>query len=149
MNRCKEYRSIKVQKSKISLLTSKVSYLICNICQFVLSSIQIILKYLAFIFEHDLNLKIYLVMNFIRQEGYWIWQRTLESLEFTAWYGNQPDNGGYNGGQNCLVLSHRFEFQWDDNSCVTKRSFICQKQQSMCTLRFDFLTSGRRWNPTQ
>ena len=78
-------------------------------------------------------------MNFICQEGKWTWQRTIDSFEFTAWYVNQPDNN--QGYQNCLMLSHSFGFQWDDNSCALKRSFICEKFQSMCISRFDFLTS--------
>ena len=78
-------------------------------------------------------------MNFICQEGKWTWQRTLDSFEFTAWYINQPDNN--QGYQNCLMLSHSFGFQWDDNSCALKRSFICEKFQSMCISRFNFLTS--------
>ena len=68
------------------------------------------------------------------QEGSWAWIRTGEPIEFSAWRQGQPDNGG-NDEENCLHIIFKWEYTWNDFSCINVLDYqgipnkpICQKR---------------------
>ena len=73
------------------------------------------------------------------QEGAWVWVRTGEPLDFSAWFPGQPDNGDepYNN-QHCAMyfvdyIKYGGTQIWNDLECFFANAFkyknrpICQK----------------------
>ena len=63
------------------------------------------------------------------QEGSWIWIRTGESLDFSAWNTGEPNNT-YNN-ENCLWLEkfeNNADFKWVDSRCFLNAKPICQRE---------------------
>ena len=51
---------------------------------------------------------------------------------FTKWMNaNQPNNGGTDGNQDCVII--REDGTWDDVDCATQRSYVCEKDEKSTT----------------
>ena len=66
------------------------------------------------------------------QEGSWVWIRTGEPIEFSAWRQGQPDNE--NDNENCLHSIFKWGYKWNDFPGVNVLDYdgnpnkpICQK----------------------
>ncbi|XP_048767074.1 lectin BRA-3-like [Ostrea edulis] len=57
-------------------------------------------------------------------EGQWSSITTGERVSYTNWSRNNPNN--YKGNQHCGTLNWGGNGRWDDNSCSTKLTFICE-----------------------
>ena len=64
------------------------------------------------------------------QEGGWVWVRTGEPLDFSAWGPGEPNN--LFDGEDCLHLEYNKNYKWNDYPCFTTSvnyawKPICQK----------------------
>ena len=57
------------------------------------------------------------------REGNWYWSNSLKPVNFTAWYGNEP-NGGIT--QNYAAMHYAFAYKWVDATETYKCYPICQ-----------------------
>lgn len=59
-------------------------------------------------------------------EGTFYWVQNGQEMTFDnfASLNNQPDNGG--GHENCVEMREKFNYQWNDESCLTNSFFICK-----------------------
>ena len=73
-------------------------------------------------------------------EGNWIWSTTSETLTYTAWGKDQPNNA--EGDQDCLVMQNNA--LWGDFQCDTTRPYVCQmgrRKYYVSTVPFLFILS--------
>ena len=58
----------------------------------------------------------------VLQEGQWRWERRADSVRFTAWYENQPDNHNHNGvTEDCMHMYNSKKSPqrlWNDHVCI-------------------------------
>eukprot|EP00105_Crassostrea_gigas_P010129 XP_011425305.1 PREDICTED: perlucin-like protein isoform X2 [Crassostrea gigas] len=60
-----------------------------------------------------------------RQEGHWLWTNSQQPVKFTDWAPNEPYQGV---GFECLTLTARQGFRWNDEDCNHKWGYICKKE---------------------
>ncbi|XP_025097819.1 perlucin-like protein [Pomacea canaliculata] len=58
-------------------------------------------------------------------EGFWIWTRSQEPIEFSDWHVGEPSLSFY--GENCLMLYRPLNYQWNDEKCNVATRFVCEK----------------------
>ena len=63
-------------------------------------------------------------------EGELVWMTSKKTLSqsFSNWYPGQP--GNHNHDESCICLSKSAPYKWEDISCETRRTYICETQQS-------------------
>jgi len=68
----------------------------------------------------------WLGLSDLGHEGRWIWQNSLEEVEFTNWAANSPVDSDFD--KNCVAMKTENDLQWSDESCTNsaKASPICQ-----------------------
>ena len=73
-------------------------------------------------------------------EGDWIWATNSETLTYTAWAFQQPNND--EGDQDCLAMQNNG--LWGDFQCDKPRPYVClRKKGKSYTLSFLFILSLR------
>ena len=64
------------------------------------------------------------------EEEAWVYLSTNQTISFTNWQGNQPDN--HNDGEDCVEfggwMNAEKEKLWNDLPCDNKEKFICEKK---------------------
>ncbi len=61
----------------------------------------------------------------LKQEGTYIWAETGETLAYSRWNGEQPNNL-IGGTEHCLEMRREYNYTWNDLSCDSNISFICE-----------------------
>ena len=65
-------------------------------------------------------------LNDIQFEGSFKWVSPNSTPLFTDWgHRNEPNNSF--GNEDCVVLSQRYKYEWNDRDCNTTAHFICGK----------------------
>ncbi|XP_034331490.2 perlucin [Magallana gigas] len=59
------------------------------------------------------------------EEGHWLWISSQQPVKFTDWAPNEPYQGV---GFECMTLTARQGFRWNDENCNHKWGFICKKE---------------------
>nr|XP_022293575.1 perlucin-like isoform X3 [Crassostrea virginica]XP_022294207.1 perlucin-like isoform X1 [Crassostrea virginica] len=86
--------------------------------------------------EENLFLKNFLVRNHTNvdiwiggtdafEEGHWLWINSQRPVTFTDWAPLEPYQGK---GFECMTLTGRQGFRWNDDDCSHKLGFICRKE---------------------
>ena len=70
------------------------------------------------------------------QEGSWVWIRTGEPISFSAWRQGQPDDGNALDNENCLHLISKWDYRWNDFSCVNDLDYQGIPNKPICQKRF-------------
>ena len=60
-------------------------------------------------------------------EGLFAWQPGNRNLVYSHWRIAEPNNGGGNIEEDCAVMEVDALGQWDDRSCATPYSFVCER----------------------
>eukprot|EP00090_Calanus_glacialis_P022791 TRINITY_DN35102_c0_g1_i1.p1 TRINITY_DN35102_c0_g1~~TRINITY_DN35102_c0_g1_i1.p1 ORF type:complete len:160 (+),score=38.34 TRINITY_DN35102_c0_g1_i1:1-480(+) len=60
----------------------------------------------------------------VAYEGRWIWPHKLETVDYAAWYGAEPNSGPTN---NYAIMNYGADFMWTDQTEVSTYYPICQK----------------------
>ena len=60
------------------------------------------------------------------EENTWVYLSTNESVSFTNWHKNQPDN--YNNNEHCVEIGSGTQHLWNDLVCESKHKFVCEKK---------------------
>ncbi|XP_013400862.1 uncharacterized protein LOC106166760 [Lingula anatina] len=64
----------------------------------------------------------------IDQEGSWQWTSGRDLSRYSNWMPGEPNNGGWLGGQDCVVMKRDEDWKWDDVHCsllMWHYNFIC------------------------
>ena len=61
-----------------------------------------------------------------QSEGLWTWGGT-EPLTFANWRAGEPNNGGGNGAENCMIIQSNQGGVWDDRACSEQHSYLCER----------------------
>ncbi|XP_052762406.1 asialoglycoprotein receptor 1-like [Mya arenaria] len=57
-------------------------------------------------------------------EGHYVWTDDNTPAQYTGWHPGQPDGGG----EDCVVFSTSWDFQWGDYGCTHTEGFICETE---------------------
>ncbi|XP_069121159.1 perlucin-like protein isoform X3 [Argopecten irradians] len=57
-------------------------------------------------------------------EGHWLWQNSDTPAHFFDWGYSEPQNAG--GGEDCVCMDSRKNFQWIDVPCHSHRHVLCK-----------------------
>ncbi|CAC5387763.1 NCAN [Mytilus coruscus] len=63
----------------------------------------------------------------IRTEGTFLWNRNSRLISHSDWNPGQPDNGTDAQNQDCVCISSKQGYRWDDMDCEQQHQFICEK----------------------
>ncbi|CAC5394268.1 unnamed protein product [Mytilus coruscus] len=62
-------------------------------------------------------------------EGVWVWTTSGRKVSFTDWHTrtiHEPNN--WNGKEHCLELNNFLDYEWNDDNCLKRNKYICEKQ---------------------
>ena len=71
-------------------------------------------------------------------EGDFAYASDGESIGFTNWMPNNPDNAG--GNENCVIYGKHNGFVWNDVKCSAKNSFVCESEHGEIQGEFEIPT---------
>uniref|UniRef100_A0A8C6TRM0 C-type lectin domain-containing protein n=1 Tax=Neogobius melanostomus TaxID=47308 RepID=A0A8C6TRM0_9GOBI len=60
-----------------------------------------------------------------QQDGLWLWINS-KPMTFTGWCVGEPNN--HRGPQQCAVINFSAKKCWDDERCLVKLPFVCEKE---------------------
>ena len=84
---------------------------------------------------------VWIGINDISEEGNFTYESNGNSIEYTNWFGRQPNNSGRNGSdcvslrvsrtvrESGLTIRAKNEFRWNDRPCLEHKSFICERDE--------------------
>lgn len=61
----------------------------------------------------------------------YIWFTNGKPLDYTNWIDKEPNN--YKGEEHCLYFIRNQDLKWNDNNCLIKKYFVCQRQHCCAT----------------
>ncbi|VDI53177.1 Hypothetical predicted protein [Mytilus galloprovincialis] len=61
----------------------------------------------------------------IENEGDWMWSTSQTDITFADWGDGQPRNS--DGNEHCLQMKYEYGLTWNDDPCIFKKRFVCEK----------------------
>nr|WCD23705.1 C-type lectin [Glycymeris yessoensis] len=76
----------------------------------------------------------------LTDEGQWRWSHSGKCFSYTGWGHIAPNDLNHN--EDCLHLTHHYNYKWNDVNCNHATFFICEKKQiETCTSKRNSLGS--------